>query len=49
MDAVGRVTQGAVTEGIKIDNSLFYIFPHPVLLPDGEGIAPIKVLRNYMS
>ncbi len=27
-------------EGIKIDNPLFYLSPHPVLLPKGEGITP---------
>ena len=31
------------------DNVLFYMFPHPGLLPEGEGIAPMMQLRDFMS
>jgi len=36
-------------EGIIIDNSLFYLPPHPNLLPEGEGIAPSMNLCDLMS
>ena len=32
-----------------IDNSLFYLSPHPSLLPEGEGIMLIIELCNFMS
>jgi len=32
-----------------INNSLFFISPHPGLLPEGEGMAPIIELREFMS
>ena len=30
------------------DKSLFYLSPHPGLLPEGEGIAPIIELCSFM-
>ncbi len=36
-------------EGNMIDNSLFYLSPHPNLLPEGEGTTSIIESYDFMS
>ena len=37
------------SEGVVRGDVLFYLSPHPNLLPEGEGIAPMMQLRDFMS